>query len=133
LRPDWRRNPTTPAVILCVRLRGALRCDGAGDLAHGVVEGQAEHLDVEVDGVAGHVSLWPAPVAVFDDESGIGRQLEVARLFFDELEAAVLEQGNQGRHAGGADCRSSKATLGKGQSSWQEKALKQRLRRMPAR
>jgi hypothetical protein len=25
----------------------------AGDLAHGVVEGQAEDLDVEVDGVAG--------------------------------------------------------------------------------
>jgi hypothetical protein len=32
----------TPAVILC-----------AGDLTHGVVEGQAEDLDVEVNGIAG--------------------------------------------------------------------------------
>ncbi len=33
----------------------------AGDLAHGVVEGEAEDLDVEVNGVAGQVALGPAP------------------------------------------------------------------------
>jgi hypothetical protein len=32
----------------------------AGDLAHGVVEGQAEHLDMEVNGVAGEVALRPS-------------------------------------------------------------------------
>ena len=37
----------------------------AGDLAHGVVEGQAEHLDVEVDGVAAQIPLRPAPITVF--------------------------------------------------------------------
>ena len=46
----------------------------AGDLAHGVVEGQAEDLDEEVDGVAGQIAFRPAPVAVFDDEAGIGGQ-----------------------------------------------------------
>ena len=44
----------------------------AGDLAHGVVEGQAKNLDVEVNGVAGQIAFGPAPVAVFDDETGIG-------------------------------------------------------------
>ena len=44
------------------------------DLAHGVVEGQAEDLDAEVDGVAGQIAFGPAPVAVFDDEAGIGGQ-----------------------------------------------------------
>ena len=46
----------TPAVgLLC-----------AGDLAHGVMEGQAEHLDMEVNGVAGQIAFGPTPVAVFD-------------------------------------------------------------------
>jgi hypothetical protein len=36
------------------------------------VEGEAEHLDMEVDGIAGEVAFGPAPIAVFDDESGIG-------------------------------------------------------------
>ena len=59
-------------------------------MAHGVVEGQAEDLDKEVDGVAGEVvlgpaSAWlrrgrPAPVAVLEDEAGIGGQNEIARL-----------------------------------------------------
>ena len=51
----------TPVVILA-----------AGDLAHSVVEGQAEDLDVEVNGVASEVAFRPAPVTVFDDETGIG-------------------------------------------------------------
>ena len=43
-----------------------------GNLAHGIVEGQAEDLDVEVDGIASEVAFGPAPVTVFDDEAGIG-------------------------------------------------------------
>ena len=68
---------------------------GAGDLAHGVVEGQTEDLDMEVNGVAGQIAFGPAPVAVFDDEAGIGGQNEIARLAGDELESAFLEKSNQ--------------------------------------
>ena len=82
----------TPAAGLC-----------AGDLAHGVVEGQAEDLDVEVDGVAGEIAFGPAPVAVFDDEAGIGGQNKIAGLACDELESALLEQRNQRGQPGGAD------------------------------
>jgi len=71
----------TPAVVL-----------RSGDLAHGVVEGQAEDLDVEVNGVARQISFGPAPVGVFDEEAGIGGQNKIARLARDELEAALLEQ-----------------------------------------
>ena len=71
----------TPVVVLC-----------AGDPAHGVVEGQAEDLDVEVDGVAGQIALGPAPVTVFDDEAGIGGQNKIARLACDEFQPALLEQ-----------------------------------------
>ena len=67
------------------------------------MEGQAEDLDVEVDGVAGQVAFGPAPVAVFDDEAGIGGQNEIARLACDELESALLEQRDQRGEAGGAD------------------------------
>ena len=75
----------------------------SGDLAHGVVEGQAEDLNAEVNGVAGEVALWPAPIAVFDDEAGIGGQNKVARLAGDELESSFLEQRREGRQPGGAD------------------------------
>lgn len=67
------------------------------------MEGQAEDLDVEVNGVAGEVTLRPAPVTVFDDEAGIGWQNKVARLLGDELEPAFLEQWDQRGGAGGAD------------------------------
>ena len=60
------------------------------DVAHGVVEGQAENLDVEVNGIASKVALRPAPVTVFYDESGIGGQNKIARLAFDKLESAPL-------------------------------------------
>ena len=63
----------------------------ASALAHGVVEGEAEHTHAEVNGVAGQVALGPAPIAVFDDRGGIGGQEEVAGLAFDELEAAFFE------------------------------------------
>ena len=67
------------------------------------MEGEAEHLDVEVDGVAGQVAFWPAPVAIFDDQTGIGGQNEVARLPWDELASAFFEQRNQRDQPGGAD------------------------------
>ena len=41
-------------------------------MAHGVVEGEAQDLDEEVDRVAGQVALGPAPITVFDDETGEG-------------------------------------------------------------
>jgi hypothetical protein len=67
------------------------------------VEAQLEEVDEEVDDVALEVALGPAPVGFFDDEYREGGQLEVARLLLEELEAAFLEQRDQGRHAGGAD------------------------------
>jgi len=84
-----------------------LRCErsflGAGDLAHGIVEGQAEDLDMEVNGIASEVAFGPAPIGVFYDESGIGGQNKVARLAFDELESAQLQERNQRGQPGGAD------------------------------
>ena len=58
---------------------------------HGVVKGEAEHLDVEVNGVASQVAFGPAPIAGFDDEPWIGGQNEVARLPGDKLEAVFFE------------------------------------------
>ena len=60
--PSWHRTTTTPAM-------GAVCFSGLGssDLAHGVVEGQAEDLGAEVEGVAGQIALGPAPIGVFDD------------------------------------------------------------------
>ena len=63
-----------PAVVL-----------GAGDQAHGIMEGQADNLDVEVNGVAGEVAFGPAPVNVFGDEAGIGGQNKFTRLAGDEF------------------------------------------------
>lgn len=74
-----------------------------GDVAHGLVEGQAKDLDVEVNGVAGEVALGPAPVAVFDDETGKSRQDKIARLCRDELQAAFLQERNQWSDSCGAD------------------------------
>jgi hypothetical protein len=56
------------------------------------MEAQAQDLDLEVDGIAMEVALGPAPIRLFDDEAGEGGQLEVARLLFDELEAAFLQE-----------------------------------------
>ena len=66
--PNWHLTATTPAM-------GAVCFSGLGssDLAHGVVEGQAEHLGKEVDGVAGQIAFGPAPIGVFDDQTGIPR------------------------------------------------------------
>lgn len=77
------------------------------------MEGQAEHLDVEVNGVASQIALGPAPVTVFDDETGIGRQDKIAGLAYEELESAFLEQRNQWRQPCGADfVRATIAALG---------------------
>jgi len=90
----------TPAAGLC-----------AGDLAHGVVERQAKNLDVEVNGVAGEVAFGPAPVAVFDDEPGIGGQNKIARRVCDEFQLALLEQRHQWREPGGADLLARPANI----------------------
>ena len=74
-----------------------------GDLLHGVVEGQTQDVHEKVDGVAGEVALWPPPIGVFDEESLEGRQLEVARVFFEELQSLLLQQGNQQDLPGRAD------------------------------
>jgi len=64
----------------------------ADNLAHGVVEGQVEDLDKEVDGIAGQVALGPAPIAVLDDETGISGQDEIAGFLEDELESLFCEK-----------------------------------------
>jgi hypothetical protein len=68
--PNWHRTATTPAMGTVVGFAGL----GSRDLAHGVVEGQAEDLEVEVDGVAGQIALGPAPIGVFDDQTRISGQ-----------------------------------------------------------
>src|SRR5206468_3496526 len=85
----------------------------AGDLAHGVMEGEAEHLDEEVNGVASQIALGPAPVTVFEDETGIGGQTKIVRFAYDELESALLEQWCQRGQPCGTDLFSRPA-----RSSW---------------
>ena len=79
---------------------GGLR---SGEFSHGGVEAQAEDLDEEVDGVAALIPFGPAPVAVFDDETGEGGHEEVVAAGFDEWEPALFKQGQQRREPGGAD------------------------------
>ena len=69
---------------------GLLRL-GTDDLAHGLVEAQAEDLDEEVDGVAGLVTLGPAPIAILDDQTGKGGQKEIARSLVEQLQPPPLE------------------------------------------
>ena len=64
----------------------------AGDLAHGIVERQAENLDEEVNGISSEVALGPAPITVFEQEALVRGQFEVLGGPFDELEAPPLEQ-----------------------------------------
>ena len=54
------------------------------------MEGEAEDLDVKVNGIAGEVAFGPAPIGVLDEEAGIGGQNEIACLAFVELESALL-------------------------------------------
>ena len=93
-----------------------VRSDGGGsgpdDLEHGVVEGQFEDLNEEVDGVALEVTLGPAPVAFFEEETGEGGQLEVAGLLLDELEAVLVQEWDQRCPASGADLFAGPAMRG---------------------
>ena len=45
-------------------------------MAHGVVEGQIEDLDKEVDGIARQITLGPVPIGFFDDEAGKAGQTQ---------------------------------------------------------
>ena len=65
------------------------------------MEGAAEHLDEEVDGVAALVGVEPAPVVVFDDQSGEVGQVEVAVWARLQAQALAGEQGRQFGAAGG--------------------------------
>jgi hypothetical protein len=67
-----------------------LRRDRVSDLAHSLIEGEAENLDKQVDGVACQSALWPTPIAVFDEQALVSDQFKVAGGQFDELEAAVV-------------------------------------------
>ena len=87
---------------------------GAGDLTHRVVEGQAEHLDMEVNGITGEIPFGPAPVTVFDDQAGIGGQNKIAGLAGDELKSALLEEWRQWSQPGGADLVARPAGAGAG-------------------
>ena len=51
-----------------------------GDVGHGRVKGKAEDLDKEVDRVAGFALLRPAPIVLFEDETGKSRQDIIASL-----------------------------------------------------
>ncbi len=95
--PNWRRRIATPGAVFGFR---SLR---SVDFAHGVVKGETQDLDKEVDGVAGEVSLGPAPVAFLDDETGIDGKFEVPRLPCDELEFAFFQERHQWSDARGAD------------------------------
>jgi hypothetical protein len=97
--PHWRRITATPAAFYgCI---SRLQC--SDDLVHGLVEGEAKDLDKEVDGIACFVLFRPAPVGVFEDETGMSGQFKVARLSFDELEAAPLKQWNERGDSSGPD------------------------------
>ena len=75
--------------------RGGIVGLRGGELAHGLVEGEAQDLGAEVDGVALQVALGPAPVTLFYDETGIGVDGEVAAAGFAEREAAFFQQRAQ--------------------------------------
>ena len=74
-----------------------------GELAHGLMEAQAQDLRAEVDRVTLQIAFGPAPVNSLDDEARVGAQLEVAAACFEEREAAFFEQREQWREACGAD------------------------------
>jgi len=57
------------------------------------METHAQDVDEEVDGIALEVALRPAPVAFFEDETGVGGQLEIARLLLNQRQAACGPSG----------------------------------------
>jgi hypothetical protein len=76
---------------------------GACDLLHGVVEGKANDLDEEVDGIAREVPLGPAPVGVFDEETWMVDQFVVAPFPLAQGEATSVKEGEDRSHPCGAD------------------------------
>lgn len=90
----WPRSGRTGRFWWFFRRAAELSSYGGrvGDVAHGLVEGQAQDLDEEVDGVAGQVALWPAPVILLEDEAWESGQGEVARFLGDELESPFFQQ-----------------------------------------
>ena len=75
------------------------------------MEGAAEHLDEGGDGVAPFVGAEPAPVVVFDDQSGEVGQVEVAVWARLQAQALAGEQGRQFGAAGGLDLASEPARI----------------------
>lgn len=73
------------------------------DLTHGVVEGQTQDFDAEVDGVPGEVALGPSPIAFLDDQARIVLQAVIACLPFLESGSTPLEQREDRCHPGSAD------------------------------
>lgn len=72
-------------------------------MGHGVVEGEAEDLDEEVDRVTGFVLGGPAPIVLFDDEAWIGRKDKIAGLAWKKLKSEVDQQGRERLEPSGAD------------------------------
>ena len=84
------------------------------------MEGQAEDLDAEVNGIAGQISFRPAPIGLLEDETGIGGQTKIARLACDDLEPALVQQSERvsprnqvimGLTAGGGGCKITEINL----------------------
>jgi hypothetical protein len=71
-------------------------------LVHGDVKGQAENVNVEVNGVAGQIALGSAPVAVFGDVAGIDGQNTIAASLAMNSSPRCWSNGGSGER-GGAD------------------------------
>lgn len=67
------------------------------------MEGVAQHAHEEVNGICQPGCLAASANNFYDEEVGEGGQLEIARLLFDELQSAFLQQGNPRYLAGRAD------------------------------
>jgi hypothetical protein len=62
---------------------------------HGVVEREAEHLDIEVNRVAGHVAVWPPPVRCLDEQALALFDLDIAVAPIPQGESTFLKQGRR--------------------------------------
>ena len=76
------------------------------EFAHGVVERHLEHVRVEVNGIAGHVVVGPAPVRRLDEEPLVFQEFHVSRAAiaealskldaeFQRVAAEATENGRQ--------------------------------------
>lgn len=71
---------------------GGLRGSSADDLTHSVLEGEAEDVHKEVDGVARLLAFGSGPIIVFEQVAWMSRQFKVAGGTFEELGSAFMEQ-----------------------------------------